>query len=456
MHPSPFVTMLQIVLLIRSLLSGPVSMFFVMPKVAPGGILTAEGAVNGYSVNAIPDTGASCNLVSSSLARRLGFEPPSALSEKHTGLRLANGKTIMSAGAINALWTFAHDPERHWTITFQVISDFAHDIVLGSEFLAASGTMNQHRARLSKTPRPSWATSLLFTSSIGSVSQRLQGTIDGITVQALADSGSESNLVSLSFARSHRHWHGTINWRDQRLLRFPDGKFEKTMGSAWAHWAPLSQSNSPSSCDDAAFQFHILESCIHDVILGQDALEEIEAFTEHAASFVESDRGPEPAGFNLVIWIPTKRPKMGEVMDVGATPRQNQQASNEHRNLLPQNQTSGNLRGLRSSKSIWAEMKKKRWMSFERDRECRRRTDIVAIRAMALGPERDAAVAEEQELRRDFDARDSTHSASDAMEQTYEPPGDPRTTILSTFMKEEMASEAGFHQRTRESRFFSR
>ncbi|KAK1448684.1 hypothetical protein CMEL01_07999 [Colletotrichum melonis] len=372
-----------------------------MPKGEPGGIPTAEGAVNGHPVNAICDTGAGCNLVSSSLARRLGFEPPCALPEEQTGLRLANGKTIMSAGAINAMWTFAHDPQRYWNISFQIISDFAHDIVLGSQFLAASGTMNEHRARLSKIPRPLWATSLLFTSNIGSVSQRLQGTIDGVAVQALPDSGSESNLVSLSFARSHRNWHRAIDWKDQRLLRFPDGKFEKTMGSAWAYWASLGQSISPSSCDGAVFQFHILESCIHDVILGQDALEELEAFTEHTASFVESDRGLEPVGFNLVTWIPTKRPKMVEVTDVNATPpsRQNQQTSNEHRNSGPQIQACEILNGLRTSRTIWLEMMAKGWMSFERKRECRRRAEVVrAIRVMAPGPERDAAVAEEEQI----------------------------------------------------------
>ncbi|KXH27844.1 hypothetical protein CSIM01_06763 [Colletotrichum simmondsii] len=255
----------------------------------------------------------------------------------------------MSAGAITTSWAFAEGSERTWHLTFQVIDGFALDLVLGSEFLKSSGTMNQHRARLSIIPRPRWATSVLLTSSIGSIKERLRGTINGIEVQALADSGSESSLVSLNFARCRRDWHADIDWSDQRLLRFPDGNFEKTMGSVSAIWAYESHSLGSASAtwaNEESILFHILESCVHDVILGQAALEAIEAFTEHASSFIEVDKNPAPMEFNLVIWVPAKRPKFDQATDTGATPSQNHQTSNEHQELPLESQTSENHTGL--------------------------------------------------------------------------------------------------------------
>ncbi|KAK1709166.1 uncharacterized protein BDZ83DRAFT_145281 [Colletotrichum acutatum] len=422
-----------------------------MPGSASDGMLMARGAVDGQLVNAIPDTGAGCNLVSSSLAKRLGLEPPPGLSEaQDTGLRMANGKTIMSAGTVNAVWKFAYDPDKSWKIAFQVISDLAHDVVLGSEFLTTSGTMNQHRACLSRAPRLPWATSVLFASNVKSVSQRLQGTIGGVAVLALADSGSESNLLSSSFARRHTNWHGTIDWNDQRLLLFPDGKMENTMGPAWAHWACMGQSSSPLSCDDAAFQFHILKSCIHDVILGQDALEEIEAFADHIASFVESDQGPEPADFNLVIWVPVKHPKTDQATDAGANPQLDQQTSKEHSEIPPQSQNSESLQGPGVSNTSQLPDGKETEYSWWSRRLAERKRQFAArrhISQMSPGPDRDAATAKEQEMRRVFKAREKSILPKQVPQQ-------PRK--FENYSAQEMKDEASNNHEERRLRFFSR
>ncbi|EXF84554.1 hypothetical protein CFIO01_04722 [Colletotrichum fioriniae PJ7] len=429
---------------------------FTMPYPASGGMLMAQGAIDGQPVNAIPDTGAGCNLVSSSLAKRLGFEPPPGLLEaQDTGLRMANGKTIMSAGTIIAAWNFTYDPDKSWNIAFQVINDLAHEVVLGSEFLTTSGTMSQYRARLSRAPRPPWAKSFLFTSSIGSVSQRLQGRIGDVTVLALADSGSESNLVSSnlvssSFARRHTNWHDTIDWNDQHLLRFPDGKVEKTMGSAWAHWACMGQSGSPLSCDDAAFRFHILDSCIHDVILGQNALEEIEAFTNQTASFVESNQGPEPADLNLVIWVPAKHPKTDQATNAGANPQQNQQTSNEHSEIPPQSQTSESLPDPGVSNTSKPPDEKETEYSWWYRRLAERKRQFVARRhilQMSPGPDRDAATAKEQEMRRVFKAREISILPKQAPQQ-------PRR--FDNYSALDMEDEASNNHEERRLRFFSR
>ncbi|KAK0375500.1 hypothetical protein CLIM01_07156 [Colletotrichum limetticola] len=377
---------------------------YVKKRSISNGILVAQGSVDGHPVDAIPDTGAGHSFVSSSFAKRLGYRPPPDQPEQGHDISfcMANGKVIKSIGAINAAWIFACDPRRAWSVSFQIINDFAYDVVLGIDFLNTSDTMSQHWARLTRIPRPSWATKVLFTSSIGSVSQRLDGEVGGLPVQALADSGSESNLVSLSFALDHPEWRKSIDTSDVRLLQFPDGSTETTKGSVWAYWLYKGASLSSGRPNATAFQFHILESCVHDVILGQDALEETDAFSNHAASFLKFWQAPEVVAFNLVIWLPVKRSKeLRQAITAEAVDTPNEQASDGHPEALDQQRLDSQYSNSSSQTGIELTVATK--YQSPKDGAVRMREELerraVAERKsrhMPQGPERDAAIAQDE------------------------------------------------------------
>ncbi|RSL53611.1 hypothetical protein CEP51_014861 [Fusarium floridanum] len=273
-------------------------------NVRPKGILVARGYINGQGVNAIPDTGASCNIVSYSYAKQLGFERLK-LDSLDEQLRMANGKLLRTIGRLRATWQFSTDPESSWDIIFLVLEDFIYDLVLGNEFLRVSETMAQNKKRLSRIPRPLRALSVLFVNNLGPVNQRLLGTMNGELVEALPDSGSEPNLVSLEWA-IRQGWRDKIDGADVRLLQFADGAVERTMGSlavTWKFQTPLSDG---SLEEGITVLFHLLYGCVYDAILGEDVLTATDAFSKHRESFINVDAPPGPSGLNLVIWLQAK------------------------------------------------------------------------------------------------------------------------------------------------------
>ncbi|GKT92001.1 LOW QUALITY PROTEIN: hypothetical protein Ct61P_09851 [Colletotrichum tofieldiae] len=266
------------------------------------GPLVARGHIDGREVNALADTGAGYNIVHANFARYLGWESLSRKHDKGEKLRMANGSFIDTIGAFEAVWRFASDPSKSWKITFHVVRNLIHDAVLGKDFLMGSGTMTKHRHRLSRLKRvfrTLQGLPLLFVNNIGTVTQRLQGLIIGDAVEALPDSGSEPNLLSLDYV-VRRGMRDLINTNDIRMVQFADGTVQKTMGSLWANWAYASSSADEGEWSEHFVEFHVLRGCAYDAIIGQDVLEDTDAFTTHEGSFIDIYVESEPSGLNLL------------------------------------------------------------------------------------------------------------------------------------------------------------
>ncbi|KAF4456560.1 hypothetical protein FALBO_15382 [Fusarium albosuccineum] len=264
-----------------------------------------RGYVNGLEVNAMPDTGASCNIVSFSFARRLGFQKPT-LHDERKPLQMANGNLLHTIGSYVADWQFSIESPC-WRIVFHVLDDFIYDVVLGNELLRTTQTMSLHQQRLSRIPPAPRALSVLFVNNLGPVNQRILGTIDDKSVEALPDSGSEPNLVSFEYA-TRQGWRHDIDRTDIRLLQFADGTVERTLGSLTVIWkfrTPTANQDL-SSVEGVTVMFHILHGCVYDAMLGQDILMETDAFVEHQESFVDIDELPGPSSLNLVMWLSSK------------------------------------------------------------------------------------------------------------------------------------------------------
>ncbi|GKT54382.1 hypothetical protein ColTof4_13828 [Colletotrichum tofieldiae] len=203
-------------------------------------------------------------------------------------LRMANGKFVDTIGSFKAVWKFASDPTKSWKITFYVVNKLVHDAVLGKDFLMCSETMTKHRHRLSRLKKPIHTLQglqMLSVNNIGAVTQRLQGMIVGDPVEALPDSGSEPNLLSLNYV-IRRGFHDLVNTNDIRMIQLADGTVQKTMGSMWLNWAYASSSGDNSDKWFEHFvEFHVLDGCAYDVILGQDVLKDTDAFVTHEGSF---------------------------------------------------------------------------------------------------------------------------------------------------------------------------
>lgn len=275
------------------------------PKKRPDGIQVVQGHLNGVKTYAIPDTGAQFNIMAESYAKREGLSIDSSDPSKSRFLQMASGKLIKTIGTVDATWGFASDSSQNWKITFHILADFVYDLILGSQFLFTTKTMSHHKERLSRIPHPLGSLSVLCVNSLGFGSQQVKGHLQQEQVNALPDSGSEPNLLSYEYAQ-RRGWLKKMNMEDQNLLQFADGSIERTEGSISARWVPSSVKSKQEQVGLEA-KFHVLRGCSHDVILGQDVLEETDMFFEHADSFFEVESDTEATGLNLVIWLPKKK-----------------------------------------------------------------------------------------------------------------------------------------------------
>jgi hypothetical protein len=99
-----------------------------------------------------------------------------------------------------------------------------------------------------------------------------------------------------------------MRMKDQNLVQFADGSVAKTEGSIPATWVFPSKVDYLNKEDRTSLrvQFHILRGCSHDIILGQDAVEEGDIFLEYEDAFLDAGSDTEPSGLKLVIWLPRK------------------------------------------------------------------------------------------------------------------------------------------------------
>jgi hypothetical protein len=267
------------------------------------GTLIVQGQVNGLETDAIPDTGAGCNIMAESFAKRLHLVINEDPSHRKV-LRMTNCRTIEAKGIVAALWKFNSDPypAHLWHTEFQVISDFVEDVVLGSHFLFTTQTMSQNQYRLSRRPHTFKALSLIRVNILGSMHGyvHVRGDLEQETVSALPDSGSEFNLISYDYVK-RRNWFSRMDLEDRNRLHVADGTSEMTEGSVVAHWAF-------PGADSVEMKFHVLRDCSHDIIIGQDILEVADAFLLHKDAFEKEILVTDIPGLNMV-WVENNSPK---------------------------------------------------------------------------------------------------------------------------------------------------
>jgi len=296
----------------------------------PQGIQVIQGQINGFDHFAIPDTGAEFNIMAKAFAKSRGFLIDNEEPSKCRLLRMASGKHIKTIGVVEATWCFSSDSSHPLKIIFHVLTDFVYDLILGSHFLFATKTMSHHKERLSRIPRPLDSLFVLRVNILGSASRQVEGVLQDQSVKALPDSGSEPSLLSYEYVK-RRGWLMKMKMEDQNLLQFADGSVEKTEGSIPATWYFPTKDGSSDPEISLRIEFHILRGCSHDIILGQDVLEETDMFLEHEDAFLDIKSDTEASGLNLVIWLPRKKKPIPSVPSVPQAQPPRRQEAREYR-----------------------------------------------------------------------------------------------------------------------------
>lgn len=149
---------------------------------------------------------------------------------------------------------------------------------MGADFLRQAQTLTKHRNRLVERPYRSGLPSKVLR--IGSWSDRYQCYVNEMTALADADTGSDLDLVSASFARNLVGKRTRI--AESEEIQFADGSRARIREKVLIQFKPYGRLESSPKW------FYVLKDLTCDVLLGQDTLDELGAYNEHSSSTIHS------------------------------------------------------------------------------------------------------------------------------------------------------------------------
>ena len=259
---------------------------------------------------AYADSGSCKNIMAESCAQQKGL----IIRRRPKDVRVfqvGNGKLVTSIGRARAhvrLVKGFDKPRKEW---FHILPNCPAAIVLGMPFLEAAQILSKNRHILEECPPKSRAIDRVLW--ISSPRNRMRCNLDGRNVTAIADSGSDLNLMSLSYAE-RGGYHIDRRKGVRRRLEFGDGSQEDTVGEITVHnltlnWcepetAPLEPLETYGEDTRPTFSavFQVLRDLPSDVILGRDLLCDSDAFNvcPELCNPLETQRTPHTE-FNLTI-----------------------------------------------------------------------------------------------------------------------------------------------------------
>lgn len=251
------------------------------------------GHLNGVKTAAFPDTGAECNFMSLRYARKQGFI---LAKGEHRTFKLANGKVARALGRVETKWKFFAEPGRTYDLVFYVLPKCSRHVILGNTFLQETKTMSIHKQRIRYAKRriTQRAVNLIGNHNM---SQRMAGSLNGVPVLALPDSGAQPNIVSAAFVEANG-WEISDN---RSSLRFADGSVQDSLGQVCGTW----RFGENDGRETRQLVFEVLRDCPFDVVLGQEVVYGIGIYQNYADALITviglSKYGH---GFNLVVYVP--------------------------------------------------------------------------------------------------------------------------------------------------------
>lgn len=255
---------------------------------------------------ACPDSGSEKNIISKACAVEHGFRIRRKANDKKR-FEVGNGDIVWSIGRVFETVGLPGSPfwqKKRW---FYVLENCPVPLVMGMEFLREAEILTKYRHLLENCPAEmSNIPSLLW---IGSPRNRLRCTIDGRQLEAVADTGSDLNLMSLACAeREGFRIDRRMEARTQ--IEVGSGKVIETLGQVYVSnltldWrepeaeppkkalhtpttnAPLEPDPHESTYppqgegdDEFYIPFHVMENLPCDIIFGHKFLDDTDAFNK--------------------------------------------------------------------------------------------------------------------------------------------------------------------------------
>lgn len=255
--------------------------------------------VNGKSEYAVPDTGVTANVMTAEMASSLGVAIDRDPAKRHR-FKNAAKCSFQALGTASLDLSFDGSSGKTWRCEFAIVEKCAAPITLGKAFLDAAEIFTRFRHRLVKAAlnvrgkvgeglKKAWRLMLM-----DSPRQKIACHLDGELALATADSGSDIDLVSGLYAQSHG-WQVTPLPDDEGYVILANEDIVKVAGYVDADLSLPGKS--------IRRRFYVLDGLASEVILGDETLEEMQVFCEHAGLFEDVSEDGIVDNFFMIQWV---------------------------------------------------------------------------------------------------------------------------------------------------------
>jgi len=265
--------------------------------------------LGGQTVLSTHDSGSEENIISKDLITALGLKIEDS-PEQQKEFRMANNKIVKALGGVTIPCKFAREQaseqQNELCCWFYVFKTLITPLIMGMKFLDSTETLTKNKYRLQACAVPAGP---LQCASVNNPKRRLRCyTLNGAThnfegpspdslALANADTGSEIDLMSLDFCKRRKFVLRKIS-PGESSVQFADGSLATLAG----HVVVYVTFHGTEVGKRIQRSFYVLEDLSCDLLLGEDFLEQTNAFETYKDSFsIEDDN--DLAQVNTIVWF---------------------------------------------------------------------------------------------------------------------------------------------------------
>jgi type II secretory pathway pseudopilin PulG len=256
-----------------------------------------DAYVNDDPIKAFPDNGSTLNIVSEAYIYREGF---GKTDDRRTSILLPNNKRVTSLGSLTVPFKFEKEDEAIM-VTFQILRDCIHDFILSDTFLWGTQVFTKFWSRIKMSPSAMHVPNRVCFN--GDFRQHVVGSINGHSVSASPDTGSNVNVIAKDLAIRFKLEISTVV--EGVLLQLVDGSLVVPDGivlnTLWRYGNPSPEQSVPygaygdpnwaslkgcefgtnaAHSDSFICDFYVLESLTVPAILSSNLLYGTSDFTD--------------------------------------------------------------------------------------------------------------------------------------------------------------------------------
>jgi hypothetical protein len=226
---------------------------------------------------------------------------------------MGNGTSTNSLGVVALTCAFAKGDPYTTLQPFNVIENLPVPVIMGKEFLNISKTLSLYQDRLEAV----WTTAkkAFQVMHLDQPRQLLRCYVDGNLVYANADTGSEVDLMSPSYPRKNTLKIEPLE-EGEEWVQFADGSTAKLLGKTRVDFDIYhGRYGSPTGYKGHSRTFYILDGLRTDFLLGEDVLYDMNIFSDHEDSFINSQHDDGlPTEMNLITWFDKRARQMSNAL----------------------------------------------------------------------------------------------------------------------------------------------